>query len=292
MKLTAAEPEDFARSLMKRFNIGVPVDLYELADKIGLRVREVDARGFEGAIVRKWNKPNGIIAVRRDVREPGRKRFTVAHEIGHYVLPGHGKHGRSCKGENIEAWRDGAPREEVEANKFASELLLPTEHVRRVVQERLASVETAKYLCSSFHTSLTAALLKSVSVTEERCCVVLSTDGLIDWAMPNEVFRHYVRKGERLSADSLAGRLTKGGGEMEASGMVPAYTWLDDSRLERGAMIYEDSILQPHYRSVLTVLTINEPLEKSDQYDEDPLLDELEPSEFTIGRQRWPGNGD
>jgi len=289
MKLTAAEPEDFARSLNKRFNIGVPVNLYELAGKIGLSIREVEARGFEGAIIRKWNRPNGIIAVRRDVRESGRKRFTIAHEIGHYVLPGHGKLGRSCKGEDIEAWRDSAPRQEVEANKFASELLLPTDHVRRIVQARLASIETAKYLCTNLQTSLTAALLKSVEVTEERCCVVLSTNYLIDWAMPNDVFRHYVRKGEKLSVDSLASRLMKGGEEREASSMVPAAAWVDDYRLEAGAMIHEESIFQPHYNSVLTVLTINDPLEVNGPDDEDSLLEELDPTEFTVGRRRWPG---
>lgn len=290
MKLTSAEPEDFARSLMKRFNIETPVDLYALADKIGLRIREVESRGFEGAIVRLWTKPNGIIAVRRNIREHGRKRFTIAHEIGHYVLPGHGKHGRSCKGEDIEAWRSGAPRQEVEANKFASELLLPTAQVRRIVQSQLASIETAKYLCANLKTSLTAALLKSVEVTEERCCVVLSINNLIEWVKSNDTFRHYVRKGEKLSSDSHASRLMNGGEEREASGMVPATAWIDSVRLMPGAKIHEDSIYQPYYDSVLTVLTINEPLEVKDPYDEeDSLLEELDPTEFTVGRRRWPG---
>lgn len=290
MKLSASEPEDFARSLMKRFGLGVPVNLYELASKVGLSIREVESKGFEGAIIRKWNRPNGIIAVRRDVREPGRKRFTIAHEIGHYILPGHGKRGRSCKGEDVEAWRDGAPRQEVEANKFASELLLPTDPVRRIVQAQLASIETAKYLCTEFQTSLTAALLKSVEVTEERCCVVRSTNNVIDWAKANETFQHYVRKGEKLSTDSLASQLMAGGEEREAAGMVPAAAWVDDSRMGAGAEIHEDSIFQPHYQSVLTVLTINEPIKISDPYDEDSLLEELDPTEFTVGRRRWPGH--
>ncbi len=289
MKLTAAEPEDFARALIKRFDLAVPVDLYEFAGKIGLRIREVESRGFEGAIVRLWNKPTGIIALRRDVREPGRKRFTVAHEIGHYVLPGHGKYERSCKGEDIEAWRGGTPRQEIEANRFASELLLPTAHVRRIVQAQLASIETAKYLNSNLQTSLTAALLKTVEVTEERCCVVLSTDNTIDWARPNETFRHYVRKGEKLSTDSLASRLMRSGEEREAAAMVPAAAWLDDSKIKLDARVHEDSIFQPRYNSVLTVLTITDPLEENDPYDEDSLPEELDPAEFTVGRRRWPG---
>jgi len=189
-----SQPEDFARALLARFNITKAVDLYELADKIGLRIREVDARSFEGALVRVWNKPNGIIAVRRNVREIGRKRFTIAHEMGHYILPGHGKFERACKSENIESWRGGIPSHEVAANRFASELLLPTLQVRRIVQTQLASIETAKYLSTNLQTSLTAALLKSVDVTEERCCVVMSKNNVIEWAKPNETFGHHVRR--------------------------------------------------------------------------------------------------
>jgi Zn-dependent peptidase ImmA (M78 family) len=289
MKLTTAEPEDFARSLLKRFNITKAVDLYELADKVGLRIKEVDARGFEGALVRVWNRPNGIIAIRRGIRENGRKRFTIAHEIGHYILPGHGKYERACKSENIESWRGGVPHQEVAANRFASELLLPTALVRQVVQVQLASIETARYLSKEFQTSLTAALLKSVEVTEERCCVVMSRNNVIEWAKPNDTFGYYVRRGEKLSTDSLASRLLRDKEEREASGLVPAGAWIDDSRLGANVRIHEDSIFQPYYNSVLTILTINEPLAAADPYDQDSLLDELDPEEFTIRRRRWPG---
>src|SRR2546423_1472707 len=192
MKLTTAEPEDFARALLKRFNITRAVNLPELADKIGLRIREVEAKGFEGAIVRVWNRPSGIIAIKRGIREIGRKRFTIAHEMGHYILPGHGRYERACKSDNIESWRGGVPQQEAAANRFASELLLPTVQVRRVVQAQLASVETAKYLSTNFQTSLTAALLKSIEVTEERCCVVMSRDGVIEWAWPTALFGHHL----------------------------------------------------------------------------------------------------
>src|ERR1051325_668621 len=103
MNLVANEPQAFARVLRERFAITEAVDLYDLAKKIGLRIRDVDAQGFEGALVRASNKPNGIVAVNRSVRESGRKRFTIAHEFGHYVLRGHGIIGRRGKGKNTES---------------------------------------------------------------------------------------------------------------------------------------------------------------------------------------------
>lgn len=289
MNAVTAEPEDFARALLKRFGVAGAVDLYDLASKVGLQIREVGARDFEGALVRASNKPNGIVAVRRDIRETGRKRFTIAHEFGHYILPGHGMSERTCKGKNIESGSRRVPSHEAAANRFASELLLPTAQVQPLVRAKLASIETAEFLGSEFETSLTAALLKSVEVTDERCCVAKSKNQLIEWARPNESFKHFIGRREKLSSASLASTLVANGEARRASGLVSAEAWLDDSHLKAGSKIYEDSVFQQHYNSVLTILTINEPLTDKDMEDEDQLLEELDPDEFTIDRRRWPG---
>ena len=123
--------------------------------------------------------------------------------MGHYFLPGHGSAGRTCKSENIDSGSRAVPLQEAVANSFASELLLRTTEVEVVVRKRLASIETAKHLASIFDTSLTAALLKTVEVTNERCCVVMSKDGRIEWARPNDTFRHYVPRREKLDHETL-----------------------------------------------------------------------------------------
>jgi hypothetical protein len=69
---------------------------------------------------------------------------------------------------------------------------------------------------------------------------------------------------------------------------VPAAAWLNDERLQMGSRIYEDSIRQT-YNSVLTILTINDPVSDHEQDDDDSLLEDLDPNEFTIGRTKWPG---
>ena len=289
MTTAAKSPEDVARAVLQRFHVTGPVDLCELASKIGLSVKEVDVRDFEGALVRVPNKPSGIVAVKRDIREEGRKRFTIAHEFGHYLLPGHGMFERTCTSENIESASRRVPSHEAAANLFASELLLPAAQVRPIVRSKLASIETAEFLASEFETSLTAALLKCVALTDERCCVVMSRNQIIEWAKPNELFKHFISRRERLSSDCLAIALMIRNRESRASGLISADVWLEDSHLMVGVRIYEDSIFQPYYNRVLTVLTIHEPLSDSHIDDEDSLLDDLDPDEFTIHRRRWPG---
>ena len=288
MTSVASQPEDFASALRNRFKINDSVDLYDLASKIGLRIKEVAAQGFEGALIQTSNKPNGIVAIKESIRELGRKRFTIAHEFGHYILPGHGITGRTCKGENIESKSKRIPSHEAAANAFASELLLPASIVKPLVRSRLASIETAEFLSSQFGTSVTAALIKASETTHERCCVVMSTDQIIEWAWPNASFKHFINRRERLSFDSLAFKLFTSDDQNCASGLVPARIWLEDSHLETDAKIYEDSIRQPHYNSVLTILTIHEPITQEVSEVEE-LLEELDPNEFTLARRNWPG---
>jgi Zn-dependent peptidase ImmA (M78 family) len=288
MNPTPNEPDDFARALRERYGIADCVDLHDLASKIGLVIREVAAIGFEGALIRASNKPKGVVAVRNSIREPGRKRFTIAHEFGHYILPGHGVISRTCKEQDIESRSKRVPANESAANVFASELLLPTSRVQPIVQAQLASIDTAAFLGSKFGTSLTAALLKSSEVTNERCCVVKSKNQIIEWAWPNRSFKHFVGRNGRLNTNSLASKLAINLGAERDSGLVPAEIWLEDSQLREGAKIYEDSILQPHYDSVLTILTLDEPLGDEDGDETSELLEELHPDEFTIDRRRWP----
>lgn len=125
----ASSPAVFARQLLARLGLSVAGDLHTLTNRLHLTLKEVDSQDFEGVLVCRADRSKGIIAINRNIREPGRKRFAICHEIAHFVMPGHGIDGCICKSEDIESWRKGAPDYEIEANEFASELLLPYKHL-------------------------------------------------------------------------------------------------------------------------------------------------------------------
>lgn len=252
----SAKPEDFANALLKRFNVSPPVDLPDLASRIGLQIRMVDSEGFESTLVRASNKLKGIVAVNRNIREDSRKRFCIAHEIGHYILPGHGEENCICKKGNIETWGKNVPEHELAANRFASELLLPTSHIMPIVQKGWATIKVAKDISNGFQTSLTAAAMKCVEVTSENCALVVIDDRVIRWWKPSNSFAHYIRKGS-ISPDSLASKLFDGEGPPEQDGSVPAEAWL--SYVSGSAKVWEDSILLPSYNRVLSIVTITKP---------------------------------
>ena len=254
MRVRISDPEEFARALVARFALSTPTDLDELAAKLDLQIKEVDSHGFEGALVRINQRRGGGIAVRKNIRELGRKRFTIAHEIGHYILPGHGEY--HCKSDHIESWRQGLPSQEEAANRFASELLLPALAIYRVVQKNSLTLSTVQALSEQFHTSLTATALKCVEVTEESCAVVMSKNRVIEWVRSTDSFRLYLPKGGRLDEDTHAMRLANNPGERCKDGFVSASAWIGAHHPSSSMRIWEDSIALPYYDSVLTILTM------------------------------------
>ncbi|CAN5472197.1 hypothetical protein BH11ARM1_BH11ARM1_07670 [soil metagenome] len=115
------------------------VDPYALAKKNGIEVRESalddSLSGFlirndDGQVFIGVNASNGT----------ARKRFTVAHELGHYFL--HDRMsayideyaGRFKVMTRDEVSTEGTDVREIEANRFAAELLMPEQSIRRDIE--------------------------------------------------------------------------------------------------------------------------------------------------------------
>ena len=58
--------------------------LEDLALTLGVLVLEAPLVKADARLIRKG--PRGLVRVKHDIPEPGRKRFAVAHELGHWLL--------------------------------------------------------------------------------------------------------------------------------------------------------------------------------------------------------------
>ena len=86
----------WAKAFLARFGLEAGKSLVDIAAQVGLSVAEVDADNFDGALLRVDGVPYGTIAINRNIRESGRQLFTIAHEIGHYLLPGQQRQSDIC----------------------------------------------------------------------------------------------------------------------------------------------------------------------------------------------------
>lgn len=129
--------EDKASSTLDQLNLShIPVDPAAVASRLGLTVRfEQFSDDLSGVLMRK---PEGTIVAVNTYHVPARQRFTIAHEIGHFVLQ---HKGDLFVDQTVLNRRDGRSSyaidaQEIEANAFAAALLMP----RQLVKDELLSL--------------------------------------------------------------------------------------------------------------------------------------------------------
>lgn len=144
MSDTEMNPTELAHQVRNRlWGDTMPVDPVTIARKLGLRVLKADLpEDVSGALVKKQGQ-DPIILLHEDDSDP-RKRFTCAHEIGHYIY-------RTNQGDSAYDYIDfrngksaaGTDREEIFANRFAANLLMPDKDVKRTYKKSGSAALTA-----------------------------------------------------------------------------------------------------------------------------------------------------
>lgn len=135
--MNSATPREAAREMRMRYwndsmgNIPLPVDPWEIADRIGIQARPAPLDGnLAGFIIREFaGGPTEIYFNEQDAEV--RQRFTVAHELGHFYRHKDDDDELGFVDERAELAQAGTDPEEVWANQFAAELLMPAALVKR-----------------------------------------------------------------------------------------------------------------------------------------------------------------
>ena len=84
-------------------------------------MQEVPLENCDGRMVMKSGR--SIVSLNSNIEFPQKKRFVLAHELGHIILHGDKEATFSDDYATLEAYKNGP--QEIEANEFASELLMP-----------------------------------------------------------------------------------------------------------------------------------------------------------------------
>ena len=198
----------------------------------------------------------GVIRVRAGAGETGRRRFGVAHELGHWELHQESQW-LACSAADLRDYKNSP--QEAEANTFAAELLMPTCHVRERCEKSIPSLELVKAVADEFQVSLTAAGIRVIHLTKQECILVASKDRKVSWWVPKgDCFGVWLRQGQILSQDSLAWHAFDGSvGAAEAEDMLPD-AWFPNRPAGIEFGVSEQSMLLTSYGVVLTILTLGD----------------------------------
>jgi hypothetical protein len=275
----------YATALLSEFGIsGIP-DLHDVAQRLNIKINEVDAEGFDGALVRAEGLACGAIAVRQSIREIGRKNFTIAHEIGHYILPGHDTCAAVCAPSDIGNWSDTTQEREHQADEFAAELLLPASYAQSIFKSTSPSLDVIQKVAEASAASLSATAWRYCDLISERCAVVWSRQRRVSWYKPSAEFGFFLKRGKVIEKGTQAFECFSGTRTHTKPEPVAADLWLDERVVREDSSLWEHSIGLPFYDSVLSLLWIKDRIDKYSDYDE-PEAEELDSYRFDSVRRR------
>lgn len=148
--------------------------LDEIACQRGVLVRDGRLDGADARLVIHGNR--AIVTISSETWSIHRRRFSVAHELGHFELHRDAVLLQTCTSEDI-AWefQHSTPDLETQANAFASEFLMPERYFADKCQGE-PSLDTIAELEDLFNVSLTAASIRFASFCEEPIVLIFTQD--------------------------------------------------------------------------------------------------------------------
>ncbi|POR57985.1 ImmA/IrrE family metallo-endopeptidase [Pseudomonas syringae] len=149
-------------------------------------IKPVAIPSFEGMLKRSPNGDQWIIGVNEEAASSGRINFTIAHEFAHYILHRDLQQDFRCAQKDMHTWDALGKKIEVEADVFASYLLMPADDFRKQIDGHDLSIDLLRHCANRYDVSLTAAALKWREIAPGRTVVLAAKDGYLDWSSSNE----------------------------------------------------------------------------------------------------------
>lgn len=164
-------PED----ILKKLGIYEPgnIDLDLIAFSLNAQIKRVALTECEGSIIGTATK--AIISINSNAR-PQRQRFSLGHELGHWVNDKGPKMPYRC---DTNAMRqrenrsgDFAQHKEVRANAFAADLMMPMFIWKKCGEALDVTGDSIRYLADLFNVSLTSASIRLVEKSIYPCMII------------------------------------------------------------------------------------------------------------------------
>jgi Zn-dependent peptidase ImmA (M78 family) len=219
-----------AESLVSKLSIDDPrdIDVDAIAFTEGVRVEYAQLHGCEATLAGYGN--HAIATVRRS-HIKGRERFSVAHELGHWML----HRGRSfqCRMDDPDENLESNRVLETEADTFAAHLLMPSGlFVPRVHAFTKPDFRNLDSLAAEFETSLIATAMRLPNINTLPVVLACYGPNGRRWYKASEDIpkRWWLR--QQLDDDTFAYDLLVKGKTHTGFGKQPAEAWFENDDAE------------------------------------------------------------
>jgi Zn-dependent peptidase ImmA (M78 family) len=260
-----------------------PVKPREIAKArdIVIQAKPAEVTGVSGAIIFAGDSATIIYSTEYD--NEGFENFSIGHELGHWFLPGHPEEIIKAGGAHMSRANFTQNTSiELEADHFASGLLLPSHLTRKLLSNNQIGLDGILKLADAAHCSITAAAIRAAECGPYPMAIIVSKGNEIAYAFTSQSFKSlgklaFLRKGASLPVGATRSFNADAENVLRAEravGEANLATWFDGP----GRIALDEEIIGlGKYGYTLTVLT-------SEALPEDPLDGEDEDAEL---ERRW-----
>ncbi|MEK7456289.1 MAG: ImmA/IrrE family metallo-endopeptidase [Pseudomonadota bacterium] len=171
-------------------DIRAPVRVEDIARRVGItQVRDLAEEDFTSSLLVDAAGRTGIIGCATAL-SPQRRRFAIAHQLGHFLLRTQGHDGHCAMRELTENRRDTPHRkQEAQANRFAAGLLMPKPLMAASLDSLgKPAIAHVPMLASTYGVTIESAASRYVDVTPSTCAIPFIKNGLVHYARPSRSF--------------------------------------------------------------------------------------------------------
>lgn len=261
-------------------DLELPIPVREIAHAVDIiEIKPMTVSGFEGGLITFDDKSTGSILVNEN-NSPRRQRFTIGHELGHYLNPWHnpGSSGQfMCSSKDMIASQykpnDTRQKMEVEANQFSAELLMPSKFLQTDLQRlREAEIDHIVALADKYDVSKESMGRRYAEFQDEPCAIIFSRNGIVSYTVKGQYFPHLEvwGKGDFVPQDTKTRTFDGQPGSSSGWQEHASDVWLCKSK--KYESIYEQVLVQEDgYR--ITLLTLGDEVDE----DEEELIESWTP---------------
>lgn len=208
------------------------------------------------------------------VQSEGFRRFSIAHELGHYFLDGHPEKVLKDGAHISQAGFITNDPYELEADNFAAGLLMPSQLVRPLLRRQDPGFVVVESLAGTCKTSLTATAIRYAELTEDAVAVIVSTRQTIDYCCLSNTMKSlrqltWLKKGSPVPQGTATAQFNDRKQKVTAAerdyAEIDIQDWLGGQRSVTAA---EEVVGLGGYGKTLTVLSCPN-LQPDDSGDED-----------------------
>lgn len=192
--------------------LSLPIPIEDIARQLDINdIKELATDAFVGSLITDNTRSDGLIILKAGLM-PERRRFTVGHELGHFLMMHHkpSAGGFACTAVDIGRRRQNgmteAMRQEVEANEFSAQLLMPKRMWEcEMAAFRAPDLDQIRVMKQRFCVSRDAAARQFATYHDQAVAIVVVKDEVVQRVYRNigRFPRMRVERGHAVPPGSL-----------------------------------------------------------------------------------------